>query len=62
MKPDARVPELWTPEQTAEYLHTTPASLRLMRYRRTGPDFVKAGPRVLYRVDDVVAWLQEGAA
>lgn len=62
MTPETSTPVLWTPAQAAEYLHTTEDALRIRRYRRSGPPFFKAGARVLYRADDVVAWLEEGAA
>lgn len=50
--------DLATPRQVADYLHTTVASLAQMRYRGTGPKFVRVGPRkVLYRWADVHAYL-----
>ncbi|HJC29571.1 MAG TPA: DNA-binding protein [Candidatus Dietzia intestinigallinarum] len=60
MANETDVPELWTPAQTAEYLHTTESALRVRRYRRSGPPWVKAGVRVFYRADEVVAWLRRG--
>lgn len=48
---------LYTPDQLAEYLGTTTGNLAQLRYRGTGPAFVKAGRRVLYRETDVQAWL-----
>lgn len=58
------VPALWTPAEAARYLHTTEGGLKRLRYRGVGPTYLKAGTRVLYRVEDVLAWLQErkGAA
>lgn len=51
-------PDTATPPQVAESLHITTQSLAQMRYRGTGPKFIKAGPRkVLYRWSDVNAWL-----
>ncbi|MGH3265793.1 MAG: helix-turn-helix transcriptional regulator [Trebonia sp.] len=55
-------PETGTPAQVAESLHTTEANLAQMRYRGTGPKFVKAGRRVLYRWADVNAWLDANTA
>lgn len=47
-----------TAKQVAAYLHTSEAGLAMMRYRGTGPKFIKAGPRkVLYRWADVQAFL-----
>lgn len=47
-----------TPKQVAAYLHTTEPGLAQMRYRGTGPKFIKVGPRkVIYRWSDVQAYL-----
>jgi predicted DNA-binding transcriptional regulator AlpA len=44
--------------QVAAVLGTTVAGLAQMRYRGTGPKFIKCGPRrVLYRWSDVRAYL-----
>ncbi len=45
------------PKQVAELFDTTEAGLAQMRYRGTGPKFVKAGKKVLYRWSDVRAYL-----
>jgi hypothetical protein len=45
------------PEQVARALDTTPAGLAQMRYRGTGPKFIKRGRRVLYRWSDVGEYL-----
>lgn len=45
------------PKQVAELFDTTEAGLAQMRYRGTGPRFVKAGKKVLYRWSDVRAYL-----
>jgi hypothetical protein len=42
------MPELLTPAQVAEVLHTSPAQLAQFRYLGTGPRFVKVGKRVYY--------------
>lgn len=43
----------------AEYMGTTPQNLAQMRYRGTGPRFIKLGVRsVRYRWSDVEAWLE----
>jgi hypothetical protein len=41
------------PEQVAKALDTSLAGLAQMRYRGTGPRFIKRGARVLYRWSDV---------
>jgi hypothetical protein len=45
------------PRQVAKLLDTTPEGLAQMRYRGSGPRFVKRGRRVLYRWSDVRAYL-----
>lgn len=52
-------PKLYTPAEAAEYLRTTEGALRQLRNRRSGPRYVKAGHRVLYTADDLVAYLQD---
>lgn len=53
------VPQLATPVQIAEYLHTTVDSLAQMRYLGNGPAFIKVGNRVRYRWTDVLEWLEQ---
>lgn len=55
-------PETAIPAQVAEFLHTTVENLAQHRYRGTGPKFIKAGRRVLYRWADVNAWLDANTA
>lgn len=52
-----QLPPLATPNEVAEYLHTTTASLAQDRYKGTGPKFIKRGSRVLYRWSNVLEWL-----
>ncbi|WP_068165987.1 helix-turn-helix transcriptional regulator [Rhodococcus phenolicus] len=49
---------LATAEEVAAYLRTTPAKLANDRYRGIGPKFVKHGRRVLYRWEDVEAFVR----
>lgn len=50
--------ETLTAKQVAEILHTSEAGLAQMRFRGTGPRFIKAGPRkVIYRLADVETYL-----
>ncbi|WP_255396202.1 AlpA family transcriptional regulator [Kocuria sp. CNJ-770] len=49
--------QLAKPEDVAEYLGITVGSLAQHRYRGTGPAFIKAGRRVLYRWSSVEEWL-----
>lgn len=37
----------------------TVGSLAQLRYRGTGPKFIKAGRKVLYRWSDVESWLDD---
>lgn len=48
---------LATPSEVAQYLRTSEQCLATMRYRGSGPRFVKLGRRVMYRWVDVQAWL-----
>lgn len=48
-----------TPAEVAPVLHTTTSGLAQMRYRGTGPKFIKVGKRVIYRWADVHAYLDE---
>jgi hypothetical protein len=45
------------PAEVADALGITEMALAQMRYRGTGPKFVKRGSRVLYRWSDVSAYL-----
>ena len=49
--------EMLIPATLAQELHTSEASLAQHRSRGTGPKFIKAGRRDLYRRSDVNAWL-----
>ncbi len=44
----------------AEYLGLSPATLETLRTRGGGPPFVKLGRRVVYRREDLEAWLAQG--
>jgi predicted DNA-binding transcriptional regulator AlpA len=49
---------LMTPDEVANYLGTTRASLAQQRYRGKGPRFVKInGQKVRYRWSDIEAFL-----
>lgn len=51
---------LHTPDALAEYLGKTVESLAQMRYRGTGPKFVKLGRKsVRYRDVDIQEWLEQ---
>jgi len=49
-----------TVEQVCALLGKSREALSQDRYRRVGPSFIKAGKKVLYRRDDVEAWLNAG--
>lgn len=51
------LPDTAHPREVADALYTTEAGLAQMRYRGTGPKFVKVGHRVLYRWSDVRDYL-----
>jgi len=52
------IPDTASPREVATALYTTEAGLAQMRYRGTGPKFIKVGHRVLYRWSDVHAYLE----
>lgn len=53
---------LWKPQQLAEHLGMTVQALAVMRYRGTGPKYVRIGTRTIrYRRADVDAWIDRNA-
>ena len=44
--------------EVAAVLHTSVAGMAQMRYRGTGPRFIRRGRRILYRWSDVRAYLE----
>lgn len=54
-------PNLMTPPEVAVMLRTSVGALAQHRSRGSGPKFLRAGRRVLYRRGAVEAWLQEDA-
>lgn len=54
-----RPTELLTTTEVAKVLHTPANTLRYWRHNGTGPRSFRMGPRrVMYRRQDVEAWLQ----
>lgn len=52
--------DLMTTAEVAEYLKTAEATLRYWRHRNEGPKaFRLGGKRVMYRRQDVDAWLMQ---
>ncbi|MEU4412052.1 DNA-binding protein [Nocardia salmonicida] len=51
--------ELLEPSKTAEMMHTTPGKLAQDRYLGRGLPYIKYGRKVLYRVADIRAYLDE---
>jgi hypothetical protein len=49
--------DIATPQQVADALNMSLMALAQMRYRGTGPKFIKRGKRVLYRWSDVSDYL-----
>lgn len=49
---------LYTPIQAAEYLCISEMTLRKWRWEGKGPRFVKIGRKVVYRTDDLHAYVQ----
>ncbi|GAC55547.1 hypothetical protein [Gordonia amicalis] len=44
-------------KEAAIYIHSTEATLRQWRYLGKGPNWIKSGSRVLYRIDDLDHYL-----
>ena len=55
---EANVLNLLTEQDVAKHLHVSVGSLRRWRAERKGPQFIKVGPLVRYRPDDVEEWLR----
>jgi predicted DNA-binding transcriptional regulator AlpA len=53
------VPTFMTPEQLSDFLQIPVSTLYRWRTERTGPPASKAGKHLRYRVDRVLAWLDE---
>ena len=51
--------DLLTAPEAAEVLRTSTPALAAHRHRGTGPDFVRAGRRILYRRGAVESWLHD---
>ena len=49
---------LFTQEELATLLEVTPDTLREWRRLKQGPDFVKTGKGVMYRLSDIQDWLK----
>ena len=54
-------PELLTITEAADLLRAPVATLRYWRHRNTGPRSFRLGRRVLYRRDDLRAWIDARA-
>ena len=57
--PADREPELLTITEAADLLRAPVATLRYWRHLGTGPRSFRLGRRVLYRTDDLRAWIAE---
>ena len=53
--------DLFTPQEVAENYHQSLATLATWRCRGGGPRFVKLGRRVLYRLADLEAWVDQNS-
>jgi excisionase family DNA binding protein len=47
-----------TVEELAELMHTSPGTVHYWRHQGKAPPALKAGRRLLFRRDDVDAWMQ----
>ncbi len=57
LAPSTSPPDIAGTNEVAAVLHTTLQGLAQMRYRGTGPKFIKVNRKVLYRWSDVNAYL-----
>lgn len=48
---------LFTTEQAANFLGISPRTLESMRWKGTGPKYVKVGRLVRYRIDDLESYI-----
>jgi excisionase family DNA binding protein len=60
-QPAGNQPELLTIIEAAERLRAPVATLRYWRHHNTGPRSFRVGRRVLYRHDDLRAWIDARA-
>ena len=58
-RPAGHEPELLTIVEAAELLRAPVATLRYWRHLGTGPRSFRLGRRVLYRTDDLHAWIAQ---
>ena len=47
-----------TQDEAAEYVRLSPRTLERHRVHGTGPRFTKAGRRVLYKTENLEAWME----
>jgi excisionase family DNA binding protein len=59
---EKHLPELMTIGEVAEYLGVPVSTIHFWRGRKQGPPAFKVGRRLMFRADDVAAWLDERAA
>ncbi len=57
--PASREPELLTITEAADLLRAPVATLRYWRHLGTGPRSFRLGRRVLYRTNDLHAWIAQ---
>ncbi len=57
-QPAGNQPELLTITEAAELLRAPVATLRYWRHHNTGPRSFRLGRRVLYRREEVHAWIE----
>jgi len=61
LKQYATLPRLLNQRELAAYLGKSTAWCERARWAGEGPPFIKLGRHVRYRVDDVLAWIEENA-
>jgi excisionase family DNA binding protein len=59
---DKALPELLTASEVADYLGVPVSTIHFWRGRGQGPAAIKVGRRLVFRAEDLAAWIQEKAA
>ena len=59
---DAPVTRYLTEVEAADLTRFSAGHLRNMRSQRRGPAFIRVGSSIRYRLDDLLAWMETGAA
>ena len=59
---DPNLPEYLLADEAADLMRVPVATLYAWRHRRTGPPARRVGKRLLYRRDELIAWVEDQVA